>query len=120
MVPLTKLWNEQRKHCKSRDSESRLKSTSAARFEKKLGVEVPPQIILGACNPGLAYKALQVEPEISLLLPCNVTVRQDGEQIQVAVIDAERLMDFVATSNSNPWQPKPSGDYKRFLRDSDS
>ena len=47
-------------------------------LREKLGIEVPQQIILGACNPQLAHKALQAEPEIGLLLPCNVTVRQDG------------------------------------------
>lgn len=71
-------------------------------LREKLGVEVPQQIILGACNPGLAHKALKAEPEIGLLLPCNVTVRQDGEQVRVAVIDAERLMDFVGNPELKP------------------
>jgi uncharacterized protein (DUF302 family) len=71
-------------------------------LREKLGVEMPPQIILGACNPQLAHKALQVEPEISLLLPCNVTVRQDGRQVEVAVIDAEKLMDFVGNPELSP------------------
>jgi uncharacterized protein (DUF302 family) len=50
----------------------------------------------------LAYKALQSEPEIGLLLPCNVTVRQDGQQVNVSVIDAERLMDFVGNPELKP------------------
>jgi uncharacterized protein (DUF302 family) len=64
-------------------------------LREKLGVELPRQLILGACNPQLAYKAMQLEPEISLLLPCNVTVRQTPEGVEVAVIDAAKLMQFV-------------------------
>jgi uncharacterized protein (DUF302 family) len=71
-------------------------------LHEKLGIEVPQQIILGACNPQLAHKALQAEPKIGLLLPCNVTVRQDGQQLKVAVIDAERLMDFVGNPELRP------------------
>jgi uncharacterized protein (DUF302 family) len=71
-------------------------------LREKLGVELPPQIILGACNPQLAYTALQAEPEISLLLPCNVTVRQSGTQVEVAVIDAEKLMEFVGNPDLKP------------------
>jgi uncharacterized protein (DUF302 family) len=71
-------------------------------LREKLGVEMPPQIILGACNPQLAYQALQAEPEISLLLPCNVTVRQTGQTVEVAVIDAEKLMEFVGNHELKP------------------
>ncbi len=63
---------------------------------------MPLQIILGACNPQLAHKALQAEPEIGLLLPCNITVRQEGQEVRVAVIDAEKLMDFVGNPELRP------------------
>jgi uncharacterized protein (DUF302 family) len=71
-------------------------------LKEKLGVEVPRQLILGACNPQIAYKALQAEPEISLLLPCNLTVRQTGENVEVAVIDAGKLMEFVGNPELRP------------------
>lgn len=71
-------------------------------LREKLGVEVPRQLILGACNPQLAYQAMQAEPEITLLLPCNVTLRQDADRVEVAVIDAGKMMQFVGNPELRP------------------
>lgn len=71
-------------------------------LKEKLGVEVPRHTILGVCNPQLAYKALQAEPDISLLLPCNVTVREAGSQVEVSVIDAGKMMQFVNNPDLKP------------------
>lgn len=57
-------------------------------LKKKIGAEFRPYTILGACNPGFAHKALQAEPMIGTMLPCNVIVlRRDDGKIQVSAVD---------------------------------
>ena len=56
-------------------------------LKNKLDVDVSPQIILGACRPQLAHAAMQADPSIAALLPCNVVVRADGDQTIVAAFD---------------------------------
>ena len=82
-------------------------------LKKKLGVEHLPYKILGACNPPLAHRALTAAPEVGLLLPCNVTVRQlENGEIEVAIIDPLTMMSFI----SNP-ELKPVADDARTKLD---
>jgi uncharacterized protein (DUF302 family) len=69
----------------------------AATLKRKLGKEMPPYKILGACNPQFAHRALEVEPQIGALLPCNVVVREDTEgKVIVEIMDPRAVLKLVA------------------------
>jgi uncharacterized protein (DUF302 family) len=65
----------------------------AAIFQTKLGVERPFLKILGACNPAFAKRALEIDPSVSLLLPCNLVVEDVGSGTKISAIDPLALMD---------------------------
>ena len=65
----------------------------AATLRAKLGVERAPLKILGACNPHLAQRSLELDPSVSLLLPCNVVLEATDAGTRVAIVDPRALMD---------------------------
>ena len=66
-----------------------------ATLKKKLNVDRPPYKILGACNPQFAHRALDAEPQIGALLPCNVVVREAGGKTIVEFMDPDAVLKLV-------------------------
>jgi uncharacterized protein (DUF302 family) len=66
-----------------------------ATMQEKLGVDVPEYMILGACNPALAHRALSATPDVGLLLPCNVTVYAENGQSVVSIIDPGSMLAVI-------------------------
>ena len=73
-----------------------------AKLGEKLGVAREPYLILGACDPALAHQALQAEPELGVLLPCNVVVHEHGGETYISAIDPARMLSIVDNDQLAP------------------
>ena len=82
------------------------------KLKEKLGVDFRRYVILGACNPSLAYETLQEEIEIGLLLPCNVIVYEQDGRIVVSAVDAAKMLSVVG----NPRLESSAGKVNEKLR----
>jgi uncharacterized protein (DUF302 family) len=71
-------------------------------LKKKLNVDVPKYVILGACNPPFAHKSLQIDDQMGLLLPCNVVVQEKEGQTSVSVFDPLVMLKVMENENIRP------------------
>ncbi|MFO7896046.1 MAG: DUF302 domain-containing protein [Candidatus Cloacimonadales bacterium] len=65
------------------------------KFSEKLGITYPQYTILGLCNPKLAHKAISVEPDAGLFLPCNMVVYEKGDRVAVGIMKPSQMMDMI-------------------------
>lgn len=73
-----------------------------ATLKAKIGVDRPPYVILGACNPTLAHQALEAEPDLGLLLPCNVVVFEDAHGVWVKAIEPGKMLGVTENAGLDP------------------
>ena len=86
-----------------------------AKLEEKLGVERAPYVILGACNPPLASEGLDTEPNLGVLLPCNVVVYEHEGRTLVAAVEPERMLSIVGNEELHPVASRVREDLGRVV-----
>lgn len=72
------------------------------KFKEKLGIDFKEYVILGACNPGSAHKAILAEENIGLMLPCNVIVYEKGAKTVVSMIRPTQAMGLINNEKLTP------------------
>ncbi len=83
-------------------------------LKEKLGLEMEPYIILGACNPQLAHQALDSDRSIGLLLPCNVVLRSEDGDVRVSILDPQKMFEVTDTQTQADLAGLPEEARKRL------
>lgn len=86
-----------------------------ATMKAKLDVDREEYVILGACNPPLAHQALEAEPELGVLLPCNVVVYRAHGRTRVSAVAAEQMLGMVGNQALEPVATEVAGRLRRVL-----
>ena len=86
-----------------------------ATLKQKIDVDVEPYIILGACNPPLAHRGMQAEPELGALLPCNVLVRQVGDTVHVAAMEPMVALGLIENDELTPVAEEAAARLRRVI-----
>ncbi len=84
-----------------------------ATMKKKIDRDMEPYLILGACNPGMAWEAIGLEPRVGAMLPCNVILRQVGDAVEVSAVDPVASMSAI----DNAELMKVAGEVRGLLRE---
>ncbi|MDL1892223.1 DUF302 domain-containing protein [Sphingobacteriales bacterium CHB3] len=84
-------------------------------MKKKLDIDFKKYVILGACNPPFAFKALQAEPEIGLLLPCNVVVYEENGHSTVSIFDPMVMTQILENDAMKPIAEEVQARLKRVI-----
>ena len=84
-------------------------------FAKKLEIEYRPYVILGACNPHLAHTAIGIDPQIGLLLPCNVVIQKTDEGCIVSIADPKALSQLAEKPELEPVVEDADGRIRRVM-----
>ncbi len=85
-------------------------------LRQKLNAEFRDYVILGACNPPLAYRALQADLDVGLLLPCNVVVYADGTESVVAIVDPIAMLGVTDSAELGPIADEAKARLDRVLQ----
>ncbi len=86
-----------------------------AKLEEKLGIEREPYVILGACNPPLARQGLDAEPDLGVLLPCNVVVYEREGRTRVAAVEPGTMLSVVGNEELGPIAERVREDLTRVV-----
>lgn len=86
------------------------------KIQEKLNQKINPCVILGACNPHIAYAAYQQTTDVALLIPCNIVVREIGtDKIQIEAMRPSQMLNFLSGISQSPELEKAEKDLERVI-----